>query len=157
MACHVGFYHLTRFPLEDALPRLLERVLQAGHRAVVRASSADRVEALTHRLWTYRRDSFLPHGSAADGNAALQPIWLTDLAETPNGADVLVLVDGQQAADIAAFARCLDLFDGNDAAALEAARQRWKGCKTAGLALTYWQQTEQGGWQRAADVEAAPA
>ena len=35
MATEVNFYHLTRSSLEDALPRLLQKTLQAGERAVV--------------------------------------------------------------------------------------------------------------------------
>ncbi len=33
MATEVNFYHLTRSSLEDALPRLLVKTLQAGERA----------------------------------------------------------------------------------------------------------------------------
>ena len=35
MATEVNFYHLTRSSLEEALPRLLVKTLQAGERAVV--------------------------------------------------------------------------------------------------------------------------
>ncbi len=143
----IGFYHLLATPLERALPRLLERALAAGFRIVVRAASAERVEQLNALLWTYDEASFLPHGAARDGNPASQPIWLTDRAENPNEATMLVLVDGVDAGDHAAFARCADLFDGNDDAAVAAARERWRQAKAAGHALTYWQQTEKG-WEK---------
>jgi len=42
----IGFYHLQRSPLERALPKLLEKVLEAGKRAVVVARSDERVEQL---------------------------------------------------------------------------------------------------------------
>ncbi|MCC7275003.1 MAG: DNA polymerase III subunit chi [Alphaproteobacteria bacterium] len=143
----IGFYHLTRTPLERALPKLLEKAAATGRRAVVMAGSPERVEALDALLWTYDPGSFLPHGSARDGNAADQPIWLTTADENPNGADILVLVDGMTSPHLAGFARCLDLFDGNDPEAVAAARERWRAAKDAGHTLTYWQQTEQGGWQ----------
>ena len=98
-------------------------------------------------LWTFDPDSFLPHGSARDGNAAAQPIWLAEDDDNPNGATVLVLVDGVASGRLDAFERCLDMFDGNDPDAVAAARQRWSEAKAAGHALTYWQQTESGGWQ----------
>ena len=79
----IGFYHLTRSPLEQALPKLLDKALAAGYRAVVLAGSSERVEALSDRLWTYEPESWLPHGSAKDGDAALQPIWLTATDENP--------------------------------------------------------------------------
>jgi len=144
----VGFYHLTRSPLERALPKLLEKVLASGARAVVRAGSAERAEALNALLWTYDPNSFLPHGGTRDGAAESQPIWLTHEDEAPNGASVLVLTDGAASAHVGDFARCLDMFDGNDADAVAAARARWKEYKAAGHAVTYWAQNERGGWEK---------
>jgi len=145
----VGFYHLLSMPLERALPRLLERARSQGHRIVIRAASSERVEHLSALLWTYDDTSFLPHGSARDGNPASQPIWLSDQAENPNEASMLILVDGVDAGDLGAFNRCADLFDGNDPAAVEAARRRWRRAQADGHALTYWQQTE-AGWEKKA-------
>jgi len=143
----IGFYHLLTTPLDRALPRLLERARAGGYRIIVRAASAERVEHLNALLWTYDEASFLPHGAARDGNAAAQPIWLTDRDENPNGAAMLMLVDGVEADDLAPFQRCADLFDGNDEAAVAAARQRWLRAREAGHQLTYWQQTETG-WEK---------
>jgi DNA polymerase-3 subunit chi len=143
----IGFYHLLTTPLERALPRLLERASGQGHRIVIRAVSPERVEHLNALLWTYDDASFLPHGSGRDGNPAAQPIWLSDRAENPNGATILFLVDGVEAEDMAAFARCIDMFDGNDEAAVEAARGRWRRAQAAGHVLTYWQQTASG-WEK---------
>ena len=145
----VDFYHLHDSPLERALPVLLDRALQAGLRAVVMAASDDRLEALSGVLWTQSPDSWLPHGSAKDGFAADQPIWLTTVDENPNGATVLVLTDGMTSARLGEFDRCLDLFDGTNEAATAAARERWRLAKTAGHELHYWQQTATG-WQEKA-------
>jgi DNA polymerase-3 subunit chi len=89
----------------------------------------------------------LPHGSARDGSPALQPIWLTHRTENPNGASMVVLLDGLELPDLGAFSRCAYLFDGNNAEAVEAARVRWRHARAAGHSLTYWQQTSTG-WQR---------
>lgn len=146
----VAFYHLQTAPLDQVLPRLLEKTLAAGKRAVVIASSAARVEALAGVLWTYRPDSWLPHGSAEDGEADQQPVWLTANDENPNGATFLFLTDGADSAAIASFERCFDLFDGNDAAAVAAARTRWQVRKSEGHHVTYWQQSVSGSWQQMA-------
>jgi DNA polymerase-3 subunit chi len=130
------------------LPKLLERGLAAGFRIVVLAGSAERVEHLDAALWTYDDASFLPHGSRRDGRPERQPVWLTDSDENPNLADMLVLTDGAGSTRLAEYRRCLDLFDGNDEAALAAARERWRRAKEAGHALTYWQQTPAGGWAK---------
>ncbi len=144
----IAFYHLVHWPLETALPRLLEKTLEAGKRAVVMVGSEERVEALVNVLWTYEQGSWLPHGSAKDGNAAGQPVWLTAADENPNGASYLFLVDGAQSDRMAECERCFELFDGNDADAVAAARRHWKAYADAGHDLTYWQQTARGGWQR---------
>lgn len=142
----IGFYHLTRAPLEDALPRLLEKTLQAGKRAVVLLGSAERVEAIAAHLWTWDPDGFLPHGTARDGAAARQPVWLTHLDENPNGASYLFVADGARAATVEAFERCFEIFDGRDEAAVAEARERWRAYKAAGHAVKYWQQGERG-WE----------
>jgi DNA polymerase-3 subunit chi len=145
----VGFYHLLSTPLERALPRLLERAVGQGHRVVVQAGSPERVEHLNALLWTYDESGFLPHGSARDGNPVAQPIWLTHEVENPNGASILFLVDGVAADDLSGFTRCLDLFDGNNPDAVQAARNRWRTASAAGHTLTYWQQTKKG-WEKKA-------
>jgi DNA polymerase-3 subunit chi len=145
----ISFYHLTRTRLEAALPQLLEKTLERGQRAVVRAGSAERVEALNGWLWTYKDRGFLPHGSAKDGHAARQPIWLTEKDERPNDAQVLFLTDGAVSGEeLAEFERCAVLFDGNDDSALAVARAQWSGLKDAGHDLTYWQQTDEGRWEK---------
>ncbi len=144
----VGFYHLLHWPLERALPKLLEKALERGHRTIVLAGSKQRVEDLNSALWTYEERSWLPHGSAGDGEASEQPIFLTAEDENPNGADVLVAVDGRAPASTDGFARIIDMFDGRDEAMVAAARQRWRAYLDQGFELTYWQQTEAGGWEK---------
>ena len=142
-----GFYHLTRTGPDQALPALLGRTLAAGQRAVVLCGSEARVMALDEALWASTEPAWLPHGTARTGHAALQPIWLTTADERPNGARYLFLLDGA-AADLLAYDRVFDLFDGGDPACVAAARLRWAAAKAAGCSLAYWQQGERG-WTRA--------
>ena len=144
----IAFYHLERSSLEAALAKLLEKALENDLRAVVKAGSDERVEALTAALWTYEQGAFLPHGSAKDGNGAEQPVWLTTGDDNPGGATVLVLTDGAVADDMDGYARCLELFDGQDETALANARAHWQAYKDAGYELAYWRQGEHGGWQK---------
>ncbi len=146
----VRFYHLTCSSLEAALPQLLEKTLQREARAVVIAGSEERVEALTVHLWAYNDRNFLPHGSAKDGFAEDQPIWLTAKDENPNGALFLFLTDGATSGRLADYEICANLFDGRDEAAVAKAREQWKACKDAGHTVTYWQQDESGRWSQKA-------
>ena len=150
MATEVNFYHLTRSSLEDTLPRLLTKTLQAGERAVVLLGSQERVDALNTHLWTYDPDGFLPHGAARDGDADRQPVWLTHLDENPNGAAFLFVADRAKSEKVGDYKRCFELFDGRDDTAVADARARWKAYRTAGHAVAYWQQTDTGGWEKKA-------
>jgi len=144
----IWFYQLRRQALEQALPGLLEKVLAAGKRAVVMAGSEERVAVLDDALWTFGQGTFLAHGSARDGNADRQPIWLTAEDENPNGASVLVLTDGAASDRIGEYERCLEMFDGRDEGAAETAKERWRAYSDAGHEVTYWRQNERGKWER---------
>ena len=145
----INFYHLTMKPLDQVLPELLEKSLERKWRAVVMATTPERVEALTQSLWTYKPDSFLPHGNIKDGNAEQQPIWLTDIDERPNDAAVLFLTDGAESTKLGEYQRVCEVFDGNDPDAVARARTHWTAYKSQGHSLTYWQQGERG-WEKSA-------
>jgi len=145
------FYHLKGQTPELVLPTLLQKSLDRGWRVVVQASSEERVEALDAHLWTWRDDSFLPHGTWRDTEASQQPIVLTVSDHNPNGATVRFLVDGAlMPSDASAYERVVLLFDGEDPDALDAARVCWSEAKSAGFEVTYWQADEKGGWRRQA-------
>lgn len=150
VATEVNFYHLTLSSLEEALPRLLVKTLQAGARAVVLLGSPERADALNNHLWTYDPDGFLPHGAARDGDADRQPIWLTHLDENPNGASFLFVTDRAKSDKVGDYARCFEIFDGRDDTAVADARERWKEYKEAGHTIVYWQQTSSGAWEKKA-------
>jgi DNA polymerase III subunit chi len=145
----IGFYHLTRTGLDQALPQLLGRTLAAGQRALVLCGNAERVAALDDALWRCAEPDWLPHGTQADGDADIQPIWLATEDASSNGARYLFLIDGTHSARLGEFDRVFDLFDGNDEAAVQAARERWTAAKDAGHTLTYWQQGARG-WEKKA-------
>ena len=117
-----------------------------------RRASEERVEALDTLLWTYREESFLPHGTTRDGDlAACSPIYLTTGEENPNGAQVRFLVDGAELDDASPYTRVVYLFDGRDAArAWPGARGSGKAAKDDGYDVTYWQQDPEGRWQKKA-------
>ncbi len=145
----IRFYHLTSGTLEHTLPIMLDRAVgRDGRRAVVMANSPDRVEALNAHLWTFDDRSFLAHGSAKDGFAPDQPVWLTDRDENLNGASVCFLTEGAAIGDPSGFELVCELFDGNDEAAVAEARTRWRHYREDGHQITYFQQDEGGRWQK---------
>lgn len=146
----VYFYHLERRSLDDVLPTLLELSLKRGWRAIVQAASEERVEAINTLLWTYRDESFLPHGTARDGRASSHPIYLTAGDDNPNEAHIRFLVDGAMLADASPYVRVAYVFDGRDQDAVARARAAWQDAKARGDAVSYWQQDADGRWQQKA-------
>lgn len=146
------FYHLTRSPLEAALPLLLAKSLQAGWHVVVRGTDAGRLDLLDRTLWCGREEEFLPHGIAGGAHDALQPILLTTWDDRPNGAQCLMAVHGAEvsAEECGPLARVCVLFDGNDPPALDQARGQWKALTGAGHAAQYWSE-DSGRWQMMAE------
>jgi DNA polymerase III subunit chi len=145
------FYQLKGQALEQVLPPLIQKSLERGWRVAVQASSDERIEALDAHLWTWRDDTFLPHGTWRDAEAAEQPVLLTLDEQNPNGAAVRFLVEGaSMPSDAAAYQRLVVLFDGEDPEALEEARGRWTKAKKEGFEVTYWLTDKNGRWQRQA-------
>jgi DNA polymerase-3 subunit chi len=146
------FYHLTQRSLEETLPMLLEKSLQAGWRVAVRGTDPGRMEWLDQKLWLGSEEGFLPHGMAGGPHDARQPILLTCATETPNGAACLMIVDQAQvsAAEVTAMERVCVIFDGHDPEALNAARGQWKSLTQAGCSAQYWSE-ESGRWEKKAE------
>ena len=145
----VGFYQLASKPLDAVLPRLLEKALASGMRAVVRSRDAALLARIDAALWNYDPASFLPH--AIDGDdAAAQPVLLTGGDDTANAADLVAVVDGALPGDLTPFKRALYLFDGGDAEALALARRHWKALKDRDdVRPVYWREGDGGRWEQA--------
>ena len=149
------FYHLTRKPLQETLPVLLDKARGAGWRIAVRGRDPDRLAWLDDMLWQGGDASFLPHGLAGGAHDALQPILLTTSSEAPNKATCVMSVDGADvsADEVNALERVCILFDGTDTEAVQHARGQWKTLTTAGCAAQYWSE-ESGKWEKKAESEA---
>ncbi|MCE3230987.1 MAG: polymerase subunit chi [Alphaproteobacteria bacterium] len=146
----VSLYHLTTHPLEKVLPKILEKVYGGGLRALVLTDTVEHMQALNAALWTYSSGAFLPH--SMEGNKLDDPkdnpVWLTLTPVNKNNATVLVLTGGQSVHDLSGYTRCVDIFDGNDPAALAAAQERHKHYQQSGHPVVYWKQSLNGNWDQ---------
>jgi DNA polymerase-3 subunit chi len=144
------FYHLENQPLERVLPVLLEKTLERGWKAVIEAGSRERAAALDATLWTWRDDSFLPHGLAGEETDKLQPVLITTDTDNANSANVRFFVDRAVPGDVAGYQRIVYLFSGHDPDAVAEARAAWKALSTPENTVTYWQQDAAGRWVKKA-------
>ena len=141
----VWFYHLEQTPLERALPELLEKTLARGWRALVRTGDLARLAPLEAVLWTYRDESFLPHGRE---RPEAQPVLLSTRPDPLNGARNIALADGVWREEALGFDRAFHFFDED---AIVEARAAWKAlADREGVERRYWKQDENGRWEKAA-------
>jgi DNA polymerase-3 subunit chi len=144
----IDFYHLTRLPLERALPQIAERVLASGERLLIVAVEEKQRAELDQLLWTYAPESFLPHGQAGGEEDARQPVLIAGTLEAANGARNIALADGVWREETLGFDRAFHFFDEDRIAE---ARAAWKGlADREGVERRYWKQNEAGKWEQAA-------
>ena len=144
----IAFYHLEISTLEITLSRLLEKTLDGGNRALILAASKDRLDQIDESLWTYRNNSWLPHGLDFDSVAEEQPILLSTSPEAKNGAKYLFLIDGVVTDKVKKFERCFEIFNGANPDSIKIARKCWALYKAQQYSLTYWQEDLSGQWKK---------
>lgn len=146
----IRFYHLQHQTQSQVLSVILSKALDRGHRIIVKMRDDAEVMQFNDYLWAFSADSFLPHGSAKDGNNKVQPVFITAVDENPSNADVLILCQGAKSDQQANFTLCCEMLDGHDQQAISDARVRWKEYKEQEFDVTYWQQSDAGGWEKKA-------
>ena len=142
----VLFYHITQSSVEVTARTLLEKALWAGWRVMLRGGDPARLDWLDQWLWLNPEDGFLPHALAGGPQDADQPVLL-GTGPIVNDAKGLMLVDGAVplAGEAAALERVWVLFDGQNEAAVHAARGLWKAIVAENLPAQYWSE-ETGRW-----------
>ncbi len=134
----VDFYLLSRDPAQAAVAMLAARAVAAGERLLVVAQDGDLRARISEQLWKHRPDSFLAHGEAGGAHDARQPILLSAGLDPANGAQLLMLADGQWREGAEHFARVFLLFG---AATIADARGLWRELGTRdGVERRFWKQ-----------------
>ncbi len=144
----IRFYHLQKKSADAVLAELAERALSRGHRIIVRTRDENETNRLNDFLWTFRPDSFLPHGTANDLKPDMQPIFLTAARDNPNNADCIFLMPGCVTDQIDDYKLCCDILDGRDEEQIQQGRSRWKDWKSQNHNMSYWQQNDAGKWEQ---------
>jgi len=146
LTTQIMFYHLSVSPIEKAMPRLLEKIVESGHRIILYLLDQSEIKKYDDILWTFSSRSFLGHAQHGEKFPELQPIILTNEEVNPNGADILVTLSSLEIPHLGSFAKLINIFDGNDEEQTQLARTSYKKYKQDGFDLTYWKQDEKGSW-----------
>lgn len=140
----IRFYHLMRTSEDMAIASIAAKAFQTGKRVLVRVKDGAQAELINNALWTFKADSFVPHGTAKDGDAELQPVFIGVDGQNVNGAEILILSSAVAHEAMDVFDLRCEMLDGEDEEKILAARARWKEYRAQGLDVSYWQETEQG-------------
>jgi DNA polymerase III subunit chi len=144
----VDFYHLTRSPVERALPQIVGRILAQGGRLLVVSADAEVRSKVDQALWSHTAESFLPHGQAGGPDDVRQPVLIGEGTGAANGARFVALVDGVWRDEALGFERAFHFFDEDRIAE---ARAAWRGLSAReDVTRNYWKQKDNGGWEKVA-------
>ena len=143
------FYHLEASTLEAVLPGLLEKTRAKGWRALVKMPEAQ-LKEMDDYLWSFRDDSFLPHGRDDEPMSEQQPIVLSAQAETAADFEAVFLLGGAKIENMDGAERAMVMINGRSQEDVTRERARWKALKETDAKLSYYQQTERGGWEKKA-------
>lgn len=144
----IRFYHMEQSTLDQALPVIAMKAWQSGSNVMIRVPDKREASRINDLLWTFRSDVFLPHGGDGDKNPDKQPIWVTANDDNVNDAKILILTHGCETEDVSKFDMVCEMLDGRVDSQISEARSRWKTYKADNHDLTYWQQDENGKWNK---------
>lgn len=118
--------------------RLVERIRATGARILIHCPDTEQARHLDRLLWTFRDESFLPHGLVTRTDPELTPI-LISADGTPETEDqVLINLDSGVPAFFGRFERLCEPVD-HDPAARLAGRERFRYYRERGYPLAHHQ------------------
>lgn len=118
--------------------RLIERIRAAGLRALVFCPDREEARHLDRLLWTFRDESFLPHGLVGQVDEGLTPVLISPDGRPESETQVLVNLAPQAPAFMDRFERVCDLVD-HDPRLRSAGRARYRHYREQGYALDHHQ------------------
>jgi len=120
-----------------ALCRAVEAVYGQRCRTYVWAASEPEARRLDDLLWTFREDSFVPHGLWQGEPGCDEPVAVGWKAGNPNAAGCLVLARDAAPAEVQAFPRIIDFAPVDLPDLRLSAQGRFRAFRAAGLQVTF--------------------
>ncbi|MBY7649228.1 MAG: DNA polymerase III subunit chi [Candidatus Liberibacter europaeus] len=133
------------------LPLLLERIYRDDKIVSIQCGSESMRDSLNEYLWTWKEDSFLPHGTDVGEEgmlASFQPILLTVNSDNANASTVRFFIDKalMDMDDIGNYQKLVFIVDKNDQESREWASTNWRHLKDGGYKLIF-HHNDSGRWK----------
>ena len=133
----VDFYILAEQSSGDRYTmacRLAGKAWQQGHRVYLHTNSDAESQHLDRLLWTFRQDSFIPHGLAAGADPQLNPVLIGHQGEAGEEHDVLLNLAAEVPQFFSRFQRVAEFID-HDAEIKQGGRNRYSFYRDRGYPL----------------------
>jgi len=115
--------------------RLLEKVAGQRRRIYVHTGSASESQHIDRLLWTFRDQSFIPHGLSGQSEADLNPILIGHADQGGEEHDVLLNLSLQVPSFFSRFERVAEIIDRDPEVRL-AGRDRYRFYRDRGYPIT---------------------
>ena len=97
-------------------------------------------------LWSFKTDSFLPHGRDDQPKMEHHPIVISSSAKIADNFQIVFLLKGSYVDNLNDVERCVIFIDGRSEESIRNERNRWQKLKGKGAKLNYYQQNANGEW-----------
>jgi DNA polymerase-3 subunit chi len=114
--------------------RLAERIYAEGKRLFIHVPSKDEARHLDRLLWTFRQQSFLPHGLMGETDLELTPILIGHRGSPDEDDQVLINLGREVPTFFARFERLAEPID-HDPELRDAGRARYRYYRDRGYPL----------------------
>ncbi len=116
--------------------RLVERIRATGARVLVHCPDPEQARHLDRLLWTFREESFIPHGLVGKTDHDLTPVLISGDGSPESEDQVLVNLASDAPAFFGRFERLCEPID-HDSAARLAGRERFRYYRDRGYPLEH--------------------
>jgi len=133
----VDFYVIPGADLQQRVQfacRLTDKAYRLGHRVYIHTDSAQQTRMLDDLLWTFKQNSFIPHGVYQDQGDAQLPVQIGHDSEPDASHQVLINLAPAVPLFFSRFERVAELVN-NDDNVRRQSRQRYSFYKERGYPL----------------------
>ncbi len=134
----VLFVEVTQNRMEIRACEIAEDNYAQGNRVQIIAVDEGQAARLDDLLWTFKPDSFIPHGiRSASANEPGESLVITTEQERGEGMDSLLMMDYCEAELVGQFSLAVHMVVVDNRERLEASRRYWTQLKEAGFSLRH--------------------
>lgn len=114
--------------------RITEKAWQRGHRVLIHTQSNEDARHMDRLLWTFRDQSFVPHGFLGNANKGLNPVLIGSADDAGDEHDVLVNLADEVPRFFSRFERVAECVDKDESVRL-CGRTRFRYYRDRGYPL----------------------